>query len=413
MQQEIISNIKVPENLKIGFSDCAVQQGESSDTYWDQIFKELFIKDKFPYHLEKWRDDYELLINSGAKVYRYTFFPWATCMKADGSLNLERIEIGIQQIQVLIENNIMPILTIWHWDEPILLKKHWHNQKLAQEFNNYVEKLFNYLADQFESRLNKKLHEVLEYVVILNEPNVNAGNSYVMGWWPPEKKNYLQFFKAINNLKNAYNLAYLTLKKIDPEIKLSYTKNSANYYIYEKSKLFSKFLNSAALTFATYYERYYFEKGINPFDKNLVVDFVAVNYWHSWEIDIFKRQTDNKWISELSWHLDPEGLEKSLNGIKLMYPDKEIIITEIGAHFSSDDDSQKIAYLTQCLSRVVNLINGSKFNIKAFCICTLLDNIEWHLGLSNSGLIEVNRETGERKERESYRKISEIIKNKA
>ena len=102
----------------------------------------------------------------------------------------------------------------------------------------------------------------------------------------------------------------------------------------------------------------------------------------------------------------PESLE---NVIKYVAPkiNCPIIVTENG--IGTDDDNQRISYITTALEGLQKCLDDG-IDIRGYYYWSFLDNFEWVYGYKpRFGLVKVNRETQERKAKESLKFYQKII----
>jgi len=102
----------------------------------------------------------------------------------------------------------------------------------------------------------------------------------------------------------------------------------------------------------------------------------------------------------------PESLENVLRYVapKINCP---MIVTENG--IGTDDDNQRIEYLTTALQGLQNCIDDG-IDIRGYFCWSLLDNFEWLFGYKpRFGLVEVNRDTLERTAKKSFKFFKDII----
>ena len=86
-----------------------------------------------------------------------------------------------------------------------------------------------------------------------------------------------------------------------------------------------------------------------------------------------------------------------------------MIVTENG--IGTDDDNQRIKYITKALEGLQSCLDDG-LDIRGYYYWSFLDNFEWIYGYKpRFGLIEVNRDTLERKSKESLKFYEQIIRN--
>ena len=86
-----------------------------------------------------------------------------------------------------------------------------------------------------------------------------------------------------------------------------------------------------------------------------------------------------------------------------------MIVTENG--IGTDDDQQRINYITTALEGLQRCLNDG-LDIRGYYYWSFLDNFEWLFGYKpRFGLVDVDRNTLERKGKESLKFYKSIIEN--
>ena len=138
-------------------------------------------------------------------------------------------------------------------------------------------------------------------------------------------------------------------------------------------------------------------------------DFVGVQMYtrHTYGPDgIIKPREDDPNMLVMGYEYYPESLENVIRYVssKIKTP---IIVTENG--IGTDDDNQRIQYLTTALEGLQKCLNDN-IDVRGYFCWSLLDNFEWVYGYKpRFGLVEVNRETQERKVKKSFKFFKEVI----
>ena len=77
----------------------------------------------------------------------------------------------------------------------------------------------------FEKYVRKVVDALKEYVTqwcTINEPNVYALSSYVIGVFPPGKKNIRLSMRVLGNMVRAHATAYRAIHELQPESRVGY-----------------------------------------------------------------------------------------------------------------------------------------------------------------------------------------------
>ena len=146
---------------------------------------------------------------------------------------------------------------------------------------------------------------------------------------------------------------------------------------------------------------------------NQKVDFVGINYYtravvkhdaDAYPLKAVPVRQPNKTYTETGWEVFEQGLTDTLTWFKHRYGDIPLYITENGSAFYDPpvaengvlDDPLRTNYLRKHLGALHKAIEAG-VNIKGYYAWSLMDNLEWSLGLSKRfGLVHVDFETLER-----------------
>ncbi|NQZ13136.1 MAG: family 1 glycosylhydrolase, partial [Algicola sp.] len=132
-------------------------------------------------HINRWAADVNLITTLGVDAYRFSV-SWGRVINQDGSVNQQGINFYIALLDKLIENNIKPFVTLFHWDLPQYLEDHggWLNRETAYKFRDYVDLISQAFGDRVHS------------YATLNEPFCSAYLGYELGIHAPglKSKNY-------------------------------------------------------------------------------------------------------------------------------------------------------------------------------------------------------------------------------
>jgi beta-glucosidase len=111
-------------------------------------------------------------------------------------------------------------------------------------------------------------------------------------------------------------------------------------------------------------------------------------------------------VTAMGWEVYPDGLRSCL--LRLARYGRPLFVTENG--IATDDDEARCRYLVRHLGAVHAAIAGGA-DVRGYYHWTLYDNFEWAEGYRpRFGLVEIDRETLERRPRESARLYAQIIR---
>ncbi len=73
-------------------------------------------------HYHRYEEDIDNLVKLGVKAYRFSI-AWPRIIPEPGIINQKGIDFYKRIIDRLLEHNIEPFVTLFHWDTPLWLEK--------------------------------------------------------------------------------------------------------------------------------------------------------------------------------------------------------------------------------------------------------------------------------------------------
>lgn len=344
---------------------------------WSQIKAsaenpENYVSGKGVEHYSRYREDFDILKQLNLNAFRFGI-EWSRLEPEEGKWDETEVEHYKSYIKELRSRHIEPVLNIWHWTMPT-----WFTDKGGFEKRSnvhYFERLVQKVADEFADDLT--------YIITLNETNVYSSFSYITGEWPPNRKNFYQFWKVYGNLVRAHKRAYKILKTKKPGLKIGIAQQLANI----QAKRPHNFFDELSTKWMRYFWNWSFLKRI----KNQQ-DFIGFNYYFSdYYTGLAKRQNPKVPVSDLGWYMEPEGLYPLLLRVWARFK-KPIFITENGV--ADANDEYRRWWLEETMIAMERAISEG-VDLRGYFHWSLLDNFEWAYGWwPKFGLVEVDREHG-------------------
>ena len=366
-------------------------------------------------HINKWPEDIEMIHSLGVDAYRLSI-SWGRVVNKDGSVNEQGINFYIALLDTLIEKNIKPFVTLYHWDLPQYLEDNggWLNRKTAYEFQKYAEIVIQ--------RFGNRVHSY----ATLNEPFCSAYLGYEIGIHAPGKKGKEFGKKAAHHLLLAHGLAMKSLKKLSPNTLNGIVLNFTPCYSFSEN-----ILDKKAVQYADDYLNQWYIKpiidgeypeiietlpesqqpNIIEGDLNIIsesIDFLGINYYTR---AVFKADEENiytevppmdKPLTDMGWEIYPQGFSDLLISLNNKYTLPPIYITENGAAMqdlmsnNKVNDIERISYYQSHLNAVDEAIN-SGVDIRGYFAWSLMDNFEWAEGyLKRFGIVYVDYDSQQR-----------------
>ena len=398
-------------------------------------------------HYHRYPEDIAIMKELGLKSYRFSF-AWPRMFPNGDSVREERgFAFYDRLIDALLDANIEPLATLYHWDLPQTLqdKGGWVNRDIVNYFADYSTAV----VERFGDRVKK--------FSPINEPWVVAWLGYGIGIHAPGHQSRKEAFAAAHHTVIAHAASTNAMRAVRSDILTGPVLNQAQHVADDPSNPVQA---KAADIGDAHQNRFWmdaFMQGKYPEvlidtygDELLSVirdgdlkaatvknDFIGINYyfdnrigkslggkpeWHSisglFDLDI--DETPRGPLTDMGWPLTPNGLEALLVRWHKEYGDKlpALYITENGAAYDEGPDAsgrvadqRRIEYLHNHLNAVSNAIaQGSP--VKGYYQWSLMDNFEWALGYEKRfGIVHVDFDTQKRTIKDSAKWYADVIKN--
>ena len=406
---------KLKEGLLLGSATAATQiEGGDKNNNWARFAAEGKVKDgSSPItaddHYNRFREDIDLMADMGLQIYRFGI-EWSRIEPAQGQYSDEAIAHYRQEIEYMLSKGIKPLLTIHHFTNPLWFEDMggFEETKSPEIFLSFVKKVVESFGDI-----------VSEYITI-NEPNVYATNSFLWGYWPPEKKSVFSMIDVFSNMTAAHILAYNYIHAKRAEMGYNDTKVSfANHLrvfapkdeknvIHRMASRAAEYLFQGAVTHAMMTGRLRFpvvlpRKGIK---KGKYYDFIGINYYSRSTVSgLADGVREDCYKNDLGWEIYHEGLTQLSNKLSAKYGG-EVWVTENGTCDNSDTFRSRFIY------DQLKLISEEQNPITRYYHWSFLDNFEWREGeRERFGLVHVDYKTQERTVKSSGKLYSAIIRD--
>lgn len=390
-------------------------------------------------HYHKYKEDVALMKEIGLQAYRLSL-SWPRILpEGIGKVNQKGLDFYNKLIDELLKNEIIPYVTLFHWDYPYELfsKGAWLNKESSNWFAEYTKIVVDSLSDR-----------VLNWFT-LNEPYcfVNEGN-YKGKHAPGLKYQMSDIARMTHNTLLAHGKSVQVIRansKTECKIGLA---NVSEYGIPATNspedieackkynfKIYEKGVNKAAIWLDPIFFGKYPDDVLSTFgddmpnytdeDMKIIsqpIDFNGINFYfsiiikadkeHEYKIVPFK---DGHPITAFKWKVTPEVLYWVPKFLYERYK-KPIIITENGMSchdwISLDGkvhDPQRIDFIHRYLKEFKKA-GEEGAEIAGYFYWSIMDNFEWANGYKERfGLIYVDYPTQKRILKDSAYFYKEII----
>lgn len=363
--------------------------------HWKQIQQEAespenYISGNACDHYTRFREDFDILKELNLNAYRFSI-EWSRIEPEEGKFNEEEIEHYRHVIQALRERGIEPVVTLWHWSNPLWIRDlgDWSNPAIVDYFARYTEKIVTSLPE-------------VTFWITVNEPNIHTTFAYIRGTQPPGRKNFVVGLRVFHNILKAHKKAYAVIHKYRKDARVGIA-HSIIHFEPKNNFFINKILASLYNFFWNIYACKYTQQQS---------DFIGVNYYTR---DLVGLGSSTKGMenlrNDLGWEIFPEGLYHVLK--KLARFNLPLYITENG--LADADDSRRADFIREHIHWMHKAIEEG-IDVKGYLHWSLLDNnefVELRGFWPKFGLVAVNRTTQERTVRPSARMYGEIAKHNA
>ncbi|KAJ8983484.1 hypothetical protein NQ317_014943 [Molorchus minor] len=418
-----------PENFKLGVANAATQiegawdEDGKGETIWDHFahtFPDKISDRSAPdvaadsYH--KYKEDVALVKAMGLDYYRLSI-AWSRILPTGypDEINQKGVDYYTNLLAELKENDIEPMVTLYHWDLPQPLEEElggWLNSKTADLFGEYAKICFELFG------------EYVKAWVTINEPKQVCEAGYDLGYYAPGVVS-----SGIGGYRCAYNvlLAHakalhqllITIGKIAMVIDSSWyepgSDSEADQEASERIMQFYYGLYANPIVHGNWpqvvIDRVGNRSQLEGFAQSRLpvftqeeidyikgtYDYLALNHYTTImvngtseaEIGSPSCQADRsvlewnnpEWTNNDSSSINvvPWGLRRELGWLKKTYGDVEIIITENGLsdHSGVMEDDHRIAYFQGYLSSCLDAIYEDGVNLTAYIAWSIIDDWEW------------------------------------
>lgn len=406
-------------------------------------------------HYHRYKEDVKLMADMGLKAYRFSI-AWSRIFpQGNGEVNEEGLKFYDNLINELIQYNIEPIITIYHWDLPQGLQDQyggWESRKIIDDFNEYCIALYKRYGDR------------VKYWVTLNEQNVFITHGYEKAVHPPKVTDKKRMYEAnhIASLANAKAIQsfrkYVPNGKIGPSfafspiyafsskpedvLALENVEEISNYWwldVYcwgEYPKIAWKYLSKLGLAPTI-------EDGDIELLKAGKPDFMGVNYYRSGTVEmnpleggveeavakmnttgkkgttaesgvpgVFKSK-NNPYLEATNWdwEIDPQGLRIGMRRLTNRYK-LPILITENGLgefdtlENDNVNDDYRIEYIRKHIEACQEAITDG-VELIGYCTWSFTDLLSWLNGYQKRyGFVYVDRDENDEKDLRRIKKKS-------
>jgi beta-glucosidase len=356
-------------------------------------------------HYYRWREDLDLMQSLGLQGYRFSI-SWPRIQPdGRGPANPKGLDFYRRLVEGLLEREITPLATLYHWDLPQALQDEggWVSRDVVDRFADYAELVLDALGD------------VAHDWITLNEPWVVAFLGYAYGTKAPGATDWPQALRAAHHALLAHGTVVRAFREAGRAGRIGIT---VDLTVAEPATA-SDEDRAAARRLDGHHNRWFldpllrggypadmvdlYESRVGPLDAvrngDLEViaqplDFLGVNFYRPHlvaageahpvlglaEVHIEAERTS------MGWPIVPSALTDLLLRLKRDYGDVPLLITENGAAFDDRidggeviEDGPRVRYVQQHVE-ALERARAEGVDVRGYYVWSLLDNFEWEHG---------------------------------
>jgi beta-glucosidase len=361
----------------------------------------------------RWKEDFDRAAETHQNSQRIGV-EWSRIQPTPDRWDEEALDIYRDMVRGLNDRGMSAMVTLHHFSDPLWLMERggWESGDTPRLFERFTEKVVG------------ALKEYVQLWITINEPNVYAYSGYLVGGFPPGKKDIGLTTKVMANMLKGHALAYHAIHRIQPEARVGVAHHYRSFQPAGWSPLnklvssiqHKSFNDSFAAGARSGIFRFLFSQINVPVAKN-TQDFMGVNYYTRDQVHFDLRHPMNAFANNTYREgvlksgtgylaLEPDGLREALKwAVGYQIP---IIVTENGAEDAEDHFRPR--YLLEHIHQVWRAVNFN-WQVKGYYHWSLIDNFEWERGWSQRfGLWGLDIKNQKRYRRTSVDLYSEICR---
>jgi beta-glucosidase len=388
-------------------------------------------------HYHRWPEDVEIMKDLGLKSYRFSI-SWPRILPAGrGQVNQAGLDFYSRLVDGLLEANIEPFVTLYHWDLPQALQDEggWPVRSTADAFVAYADVVSRHLGDR------------AKHWITHNEPWVTAFMGYWGGQHAPGIQDFGTAVAVSHHLLLSHGWSVPVIRQNSPDSQVGIALNlvpqvpaSPSAVDYHAARYGDGYMNRWFLDplygrhypadmVQTYRDQGHLPNGLDFVQEGdlddiaVHTDFLGINYYmrgiardeeaeDNLPPTVFKRDD----ITEMGWEVYAPSLSDMLNRLHFDYRVPKIYITENGASYSDGPDgngriadSRRLQYLHDHFTAAHQAMQNG-VPLAGYFVWSFMDNFEWAYGYSQRfGIVWVDYETQERLLKDSALWYKEVI----
>jgi len=317
----------------------------------------------------RYAEDIALVRDLGLGAYRFSI-EWSRIEPEDGEFSRAALEYYRRVLAECHAQGVQPVVTFHHFSTPRWMAAlgGWESNDVVDRFTRFCERTVAHLGD------------LITIACTINEPNIVSLMGYIVGVFPPGRRD-LDAFAVVNaHLKAAHRRSYDALKAGPGDFPVGLCVAMGDWWAPPGAE-------EALERTRHMHEGQFLECARGD-------DFVGVQAYSRTRLDEKGRpmgpEEGVEVVSSMGYEFWPQALEVAVRHAAEI-AQTPLYVTENG--LGHDNDERRIAYVRDALEGVGRCL-ADGIDVRGYFYWSLLDNFEWALGYGPKfGLIAVDRET--------------------
>jgi beta-glucosidase len=411
-------------------------------------------------HYHRMTEDLDLMAALGLPSYRFSVSWPRVIPGGSGPVNEAGLDFYRRLVDGLLQRNITPLLTLYHWDLPQALQFEggWANRDTVERFTEYAEVIGRALGDRVPT------------ITTLNEPWCTAFLGHSSGVHAPGLTDNATALAVAHHLNLAHGRSVSVLRSVSPA-QMSITLNLAQVYPASDrpedvaaaahaddlaNRIFTEPILRGSyparlLRDTSHITDWSFVADGDLAEISAPIDVLGINFYAPSTVtaasEEIRAQVTGRWVNDpsssesgpspwpgtdraysvpqpgpytaMGWPIVPDSFTDLLLRVHRDYPEIPLMVTENGAAFDDEldggqvHDDDRIDYVRRHLAAVHAAIEAGA-DVRGYYLWSLMDNFEWAWGYSKRfGMVHVDYASQQRTPKDSALWFRDVIKNNA
>jgi beta-glucosidase len=334
----------------------------------------------------RWSEDVEIVAGLGLDHYRFSL-EWSRIEPAPGEWSIAALDHYRRICDALRERGVEPVVTFHHFTTPAWLADMggWEKGEAVDRFGSFCHRSASALGSS------------MARACTLNEPNVVATMGYVLGMFPPGRSEPAAAEEVTAHLVAAHRQGVDAIRSAVSGVPVGLTLSMTDYQPVDGGEARTASIRE------THEDVFLRATGGD--------DFLGVHTYTRMRIGPGGWAGPEPGVEVLTMGYErwPEALASCLRRAwDVTGGQVPLSVTENG--IGTDDDEERIGFVRDALGGVLEVI-ADGVRVEGYTYWSLLDNFEWAFGYGpRFGLVEVDRQTFERRPKPSASWFSEVAR---